>query len=39
MYLLLYLFRCAVMFCDALHRNKALPCKSVEEFIGAPTVG
>jgi carbamoyl-phosphate synthase/aspartate carbamoyltransferase len=26
--------KCAVLFCDALHRNKALPCKSSEEFIG-----
>ena len=26
--------KCAVLFCEALHRNKALPCKSSEEFIG-----
>jgi carbamoyl-phosphate synthase/aspartate carbamoyltransferase len=31
--------KCAVLFCDALHRNKALPCRSIEEFVGAPTVG
>jgi carbamoyl-phosphate synthase/aspartate carbamoyltransferase len=26
--------KCAVLFCEALHRNKPLPCKSSEEFIG-----
>ena len=26
--------RCAVLFCDALYRNRPLPCKSAEEFIG-----
>ena len=31
--------KCAVMFCEALSRNKTLPCKSCEEFIGAPTIG
>jgi carbamoyl-phosphate synthase/aspartate carbamoyltransferase len=28
--------KCALLFCDALHRNQALPCKSAEEFINAP---
>jgi hypothetical protein len=31
--------KCAVMFCEALHKKRVLPCKSVEEFIVAPTVG
>lgn len=26
--------KCAALFCEALHRNKPLPCKSSEEFIG-----
>ena len=25
--------KCATLFCDALHRNKPLPCKSSEEFL------
>lgn len=32
--------RCAVLFCEALHRDRPLPCKSEDEFVGtAPTVG
>lgn len=31
--------KCAVLFCDALHRDKPLPCKSLEEFISAPMFG
>ena len=31
--------KCAVMFCEALHKKRVLPCKSVEDFIVAPTVG
>jgi len=30
--------KCAVLFCDALHRNKSLPCISAEEFL-AGTAG
>ena len=26
--------KCAVLFCEAMYRNKPLPCKSSEEFIG-----
>ena len=26
--------KCALLFCEALYRNKPLPCKSAEEFIG-----
>ena len=31
--------KCAVMFVEALHRNKTLPCKSSEEYVGVPMVG
>ena len=31
--------KCAALFCEALHRNKLLPCKSSEEFIGVGQVG
>ena len=31
--------KCAVMFCEALHKKRLLPCKSVEEYLEAPTVG
>ena len=31
--------KCAALFCEALHRNKLLPCKSSEEFIGLSQVG
>jgi hypothetical protein len=31
--------KCAVMFADALHRNKELPCKSADEYIGSSHVG
>ena len=31
--------KCAELFCEALHRNKLLPCKSSEEFIGLSQVG
>ncbi|RYY80697.1 hypothetical protein EON63_16580, partial [archaeon] len=27
--------KCAVLFVEALHRNRALPCKSAEEFVGS----
>jgi hypothetical protein len=29
----------AVLFCEALHRDKPLPCISAEEFVGTPTIG
>jgi carbamoyl-phosphate synthase/aspartate carbamoyltransferase len=31
--------KCAQMFCDALHRNKALPVKSAEEYVDKAQVG
>lgn len=31
--------KCAVLFCDALHRNRPLPCKSAEDFIGVSAQG
>lgn len=31
--------KCAALFCDALYRKKKLPCKSIEEYVGVPTVG
>eukprot|EP01035_Chromulina_nebulosa_P019330 gene19330-25194_t len=36
---LLLNIKCTVLFCEALHRNKTLPCKSSEEFISAPMIG
>ena len=34
-----YTYRCATLFVEALFRDKVLPCKSVEEYIAAPTIG
>lgn len=31
--------KCATLFCEALYRNKVLPCKSAEEFIGHGAFG
>ena len=32
--------KCAVMFCEALHKKRTLPCKSAEQFTGvSPAVG
>lgn len=31
--------KCAVLFCDALHRNRVLPCKSSEYYTGAAMEG
>lgn len=28
--------KCAVLFCDALSRNKALPCLSAQEYVNRP---
>jgi len=33
------LFRCAVLFCEAIARDEPLPCKSAEEYVvTAPVV-
>ena len=38
-FLRVYMYRCATLFVEALFRDKVLPCKSVEEYIAAPTIG